>query len=402
MKIAHKFYLREPKDTQNESAIYLQITYNRTNTKRAIGFDIKSKDWDANLQNAKKNHAIQNRINELNKAITDLQINIARGAQVYSVSQIANIIFNKTSVKTNLADYFEKYIEKAAQSNKIAPPTKKHYKSCLKALIDFMQTEYSVKDIPIEQADYSFIERFDAFLHKKSLGLNTINGNYHKKLKSALINAEKLEIIKGNPYANIKFKVKPTHRESLSIEELNMLMKTNLGGNVSLEKVRDIFIFSCYTGLRFADGQDLRIEQIRNEGDSNFIYRGQNKTGESVNIPLSKEALAIIDKYDTIERRINRRVMPQISNQKNNSYLKIIAELAGIKKNLTHHIARHTFATLLLNKGVSMEVVSKVLGHNNIRTTQIYAKMQASTVHNEVLVGFSKINNAIEAAENTR
>ena len=393
MKITHRFYLRDTDDTQKETPIYLQLTYNRKNTKRAIGFNIKVKDWDANLQNAKKNHAIQLRINGINDAITNLHININKGMQVHSVGQIADIIFNKSSVQTDLADYFEKHIEKAAQSKRIAAPTQKHYKSCLKALRAFMQTEYSVKDIPIEQVDYTFIERFDTFLHKKSIGLNSINGNYHKKLKSALINAYKNDIISKNPYDTFKLKKEPTHRQFLDYSQLRELQEANLGGNESLEKVRDIFVFSCFTGLRFSDAQDLRIEQVRFDGDSNYIYRPQNKTGESINIPLTIEACEIIEKYDNLERTLTGKVLPQISNQKLNTYLKNVAELAGIKIKLTHHVARHTCATILLNEGIKLEVISGLLGHQSIRTTQAYAKMKSPTVHKEVIEAFSNKKN---------
>ncbi len=392
MKIAHKFYLRDPKDTQNETAIYLQLTYNRTNTKRAIGFDIKAKDWDANLQRAKKNHAINTRINKLEQAITDLQYNLGKGTQVYSLAQIADYIFEKKSVQIKLAEYFEEYIEKAAQSKRIAPPTQKHYKTCLKALRDFMQTEYSVKDIPIEQADYNFIERFDAFLHKKSLGVNTISGNYHKKLKSALLNAERQEYISKNPYSKFKLKSEPTHRQFLDYNQLNKLQEANLGENESLEKVRDIFVFSCFTGLRFSDAQGLQFDQVRFDGKNYFIYRPQNKTGETINIPLTIEAYRILEKYDNLERKLNGKALPQISNQKINTYLKNVADLAGLKINLTHHVARHTCASILINAGVKLEVISKFLGHVNYRSTQTYSKMKSETVQNEVLGAFLKMN----------
>ena len=184
-------------------------------------------------------------------------------------------------------------------------------------------------------------------------------------------------------------KVSPTHRDFLTIEELEKLKSFNLE-NYSFEKVRDIFLFSCYTGLRFSDALDLSMEQIRSNENTSFIYREQIKTGESINIPLVPEAMQIIEKYNDNENRVvKNKVLPHISNQNFNLYLKSIAGIVGLNKKLTHHVARHTFATFLLNKSVSLEVVSSLLGHTNIRTTQVYAKMQNNTVEEQVLKAFA-------------
>jgi site-specific recombinase XerD len=132
------------------------------------------------------------------------------------------------------------------------------------------------------------------------------------------------------------------------------------------------------------------MEQIRSNENTSFIYREQIKTGESINIPLVPEAMQIIEKYNDNENRvIKNKVLPHISNQNFNLYLKSIAGLVGLNKKLTHHVARHTFATFLLNKSVSLEVVSSLLGHTNIRTTQVYAKMQNNTVEEQVLKAFA-------------
>jgi site-specific recombinase XerD len=127
------------------------------------------------------------------------------------------------------------------------------------------------------------------------------------------------------------------------------------------------------------------MNEIQNNGENYFIYRKQNKTGESINIPLSNFALEIIHKYDNDERKVTGKVLPQRSNQKINTYLKTIADLVGINKTLTHHVARHTCATILLNRGVPLDVVQKILGHSSRETTSLYAKMSSKTVENQVL-----------------
>lgn len=390
MKITYKFYQRTDSDNTKSYPIYLQITLNRKTTKRAIGYSCKENEWNSESGMAKHLHAINTRINSLKQNITDLQYKIEKDGANYTLAEVADIVFGVVSLTVTICDFFKSYKESAIQVKRISKETAKHYDTCRAALEEFIFNKYGQMDINIKNVDYGFIEEFDRFLHKKGISLNTINGNYHKKLKTVFLYAENQELITSNPYARFKMKFTPTHRDFLTSEELEKLILFNLD-NQSLEKVRDIFLFSCYTGLRFGDALDLSIEQIRSNDKTSFIYREQIKTGESINIPLVPEAMLIIEKYNDNENRlVNNKVLPNISNQNFNLYLKAIAGLVGLNKKLTHHVARHTFATFLMNKGVPLEVVSSLLGHTNIRTTQVYAKMQNKTVEEQVLKAFAE------------
>jgi site-specific recombinase XerD len=271
--------------------------------------------------------------------------------------------------------------------------TYKHYKSCLKSLKAFINTHYNKKDISLNRIDLKFIEEFDTYLVKRNLGRNTINSNYHKKLKTTLSGALKHSLIEKNPYENFKLKQESTIRSYLTEDELVKIQSYNFKSNLSLDKVRDLFVFSCYTGLRFSDAQDLKPTDVQCSDGNYFIYRKQKKTNEIVHIPLNQIAVEILDKYDNDERKIKNKLLPQISNQKLNAYIKMVGELLGIDKILTHHVARHTYATILINNGVNLSAVQKVLGHQSIRTTQVYAKMSNTTISKEVLNVFNKINN---------
>lgn len=388
MKITHKFYQRTDNDSVVEQPIYLQITLDRKSTKRAIGYSCKPSEWNADLGEAKKNHAINTRINGLKQKLIDLKYQIEKDSKFYTLVQVADLVFGKTSTDTFICEYFKTYIENASIVNRIGSGTVKHYHTCLKVLKEYILEKYAQNDLRIEAIDYSFLEGFDRFLHHKKLGLNTINGNYHKKLKTALLFAEKEGVFKGNPYVKFKMKYESTHIEFLTQEEVTKLIGANFD-NDSLDKVRDIFLFTCYTGLRFSDAMDLTIDQIRKDGDSNFIYREQIKTGDSINIPLTEVTIKIIEKYNNEYRKITGKILPNISNQKLNVYLKTLADLAGLEKKLTHHMARHTFATFLLNKNVPLEIVSKLLGHKSLRSTLIYAKLLNSTVKGQVERAFA-------------
>ncbi|MBK6989839.1 MAG: integrase catalytic domain-containing protein, partial [Bacteroidetes bacterium] len=152
----------------------------------------------------------------------------------------------------------------------------------------------------------------------------------------------------------------------------------NLNHNPTLIKIRDIFLFSVYTGLRFVDAQMLTMDKvIKVKEDKYMIKYCSRKNRRSLTIPFLLPAVKIMEKYnDSPERKMFNRVIPSMSNQKLNSYLKVIASLVGITKTLSHHVATHTCATtVLLNNEVPMEVVSKWLGHTSIKTTQIYGKI---------------------------
>jgi len=213
---------------------------------------------------------------------------------------------------------------------------------------------------------------------KKSLNLhkNTIN-KYHSRLRTILLRALAEGIISKQPYANFKLISEKTNRDFLSQEDLARVTNLDLSHNKSLDKVKDIFVFSCYTGLRFQDAQNLTVHNLTIYNKKAFLRFAQEKTGRTIDIPILPVAKKILDKYkEEPERKILNKLLPKISNQKVNSYLKVISDLAELNKSLTHHMARHTFATTIcLNNGMPMEDVSKLLGHSSIKTTAIYGRI---------------------------
>ena len=393
MKITYKFYLRDPDKSGTKLPIYMQITVDRKSTKRAIGFDLPFKEWDPDKGRAKNNHAVNYKIQFLESKLTNLQYDLQKNPQIHTVKEIADLLFKEKLNSDLLLEFFENRMLQENERGIFAKGTFKHYKSCLTHLGVFIFAQYNKKDIPINQIDLKFIEAFDTYLVKRDLNRNTINSNYHKKLKTTLSNSIKNNLIDKNPYENFKLKQVNTQRDFLTQEELIKIQSFNFNSNVSLERVRDLFVFSCYTGLRFSDAQDLKQKDVHISNTLGYIYRKQNKTKEIVQIPLYQLAIDILHKYDNTERNITNKMLPQISNQKLNAYLKTIGDIVGIQKTLTHHVARHTCATILLNQGVSMSVVQQILGHENIRTTQIYAKIQNPTVRTEMIGAFNNMNN---------
>lgn len=393
MKISYKFYLRDPDKSGTKFRIYMQLTVDRKSTKRAIGFELLAKEWDPDKERAKNNLAVNSKIQFLESKLTDLQIDLQKNPQILSVKEFADLLFNEKPNSDLLLGFFEDRMLQENERGIFAKGTFKHYKSCYTHLGIFIFGHYKQKDIPLNKVDLKFIEAFDTYLIKRDLNRNTINSNYHKKLKTTLSNAIKNNLIDKNPYENFKLKQVNAQRNFLTQEELIKVQSFDLNSNVSLERVRDLFVFSCYTGLRFSDAQDLKQQDVHLSNNEGYIYRKQNKTKEVVQIPLYRIAIDILHKYDTDERKITNKMLPQISNQKLNAYLKTIADIVGIQKKLTHHVARITCATILLNEGVNLPIVQQILGHDNIRTTQQYAKLQNRTVRTETIGAFKNMNN---------
>lgn len=192
------------------------------------------------------------------------------------------------------------------------------------------------------------------------------------------------------------------NRGFLTDEEVLQIVNKEL--NIPrLELVRDIFIFSCFTGLAYIDVANLTPDNIVMLGGKEWIMTKRQKTSVETNVLLLDIPKRIISKYSHQTYR-DGKLFPILSNQKTNSYLKEIADICGIRKNLTFHLARHTFATMSLSKGVPIESVSKMLGHTNIRTTQIYARITNKKIEHDMeqfADKLGKFNTAMGIGENS-
>lgn len=206
---------------------------------------------------------------------------------------------------------------------------------------------------------------YDNFLHGKGYVQPTIHG-YHKNNKVYIHDAMNHGLLKDYPYTGFKIKRgKHQMRKYLYQEELDKIRQADIP-LATIDRVRDLFVFQCYTGLSYSDFAifDFKSNIIEHEGK--YIIRDMRiKTGEDYYIVLLSPAVQLLKKYDY--------KMPIISNQQYNLRLKIVADYAGLDKRLTTHMARHTFATLAITNGVELKVVSKMLGHSSVRTTEIYA-----------------------------
>ena len=286
-------------------------------------------------------------------------------------------VFLKNSSESD--SFIDFIVRRTDERKDRAEGTIKHYRTLVKVLEDFGRINY------FHDLTRSNITMFDDYLRSKGIKDTTVYG-YHKNMKAYINEAIRFGIISENPYVGLKInRGKSDKRKYLTYEEMRRMERCRIT-DPSVNRVRDLFLFQCYTGLAYSDLYKFDFaSDVERRGNKFIIADRRVKTNEDYFIVLLSPAMEILRKYDFD--------LPVISNQKYNDYLKVAASFAKIDKNLTTHCARHTFAVFALNNGVPMEVVSKMLGHTNIKTTQIYAKV----LNTEVEKGFDVLERKMKA-----
>jgi len=393
-----KYYLKDfnpnkPDEKDTKYKIYGRLIINRKKAEFYTNFSILLKDWDPDKNLPKNNSVIKEDLLDYEQKILNIRRNFIAKDIKPTASQIIKAFKNNENAddSTKIIPFFKKCIKDLKEESQLTRGTILHYSGTCKSVESFCET-IKKTNIGLDEIDYSFIKKYDTYLvnnykneDEKPIVRNTVN-KYHSRFRTILNIAIKENLIKSNPYRSFPLVNTKSNRSFLSPDELKKFEEADLAGNLSLERVRDIFLFSCNTGLRFSDAMKLKMADIKkNQDNKSYIEILSTKTKELVLLPLTKTAVDLIAKYeDSNDRIVQNFVLPQISNQKFNTYIKIIANIAGIEKNITHHVARHTFATIALNKGIPIEVVQKLLSHTDIKTTQIFAKLLTETMFKEM------------------
>ncbi len=313
-----------------------------------------------------------------------------------TAERIKRSITSQTSEIKRLLQLFDSFNEDYRKLVGIETTHKTHSRYLLtrRKLAEFIQAQYRVSDISLTEINPKFINDFYLYLRTSE---PSNSHNYHMKMIQRVRTVYNVAKDNGwvltDPFSSFKIRMEETHRECLTGEELALLRDKKLVSE-RLERVRDMFIFSCYTGLAYTDLEHLQKSDIvRGEDGKFWIDRARIKTGNEFSVPLFDIPLAILQRY--ANRTTSGKLLAIPTNQKVNDYLKEIAAVCGIEKPLTFHIARHTFATTVtLENGVPIETVSKMLGHNSIKTTQIYARITASKIAHDMAELATKLNPA--------
>lgn len=383
-RVTFKFYLNEAKKkADGRIPIYLRIIVKRKKVEIALDKSVHQSEWNPEKERARKNLVLNEELDSIGVQIYEAQRTLQKEEKEIDARILKDILTGREQLSIYLIEYFTSHIDSIKRNPELRKETVGRYRITLEYLKNFLKDVREENNTLLSRVDVKFIKEFDLFLlnhidtiRKKQLERNTVN-KHLVRFKTIILKAFSEGVLKENPFKSIKIRYTPSQTEFLSQEEIDRINEIDFSNNRTLEKVRDIFLWSIYTGLRFEDAQRLSIEDIRKDSEGKFyLSKIQQKTGELVSIPLLEPAVRILRKYDNIERKITGKILPQISNQKMNVYLKHIESIAGIKKHITSHVARHTCATtILLANGVGIEGVSKWLGLNNIRSAQVYGKI---------------------------
>lgn len=291
-------------------------------------------------------------------------------------------------------DLFDKFITEYAELVKARGYGKEaliRYKICKNRVQEFLKDEMHANDISIDTINKRLLDKFYLWNRKTyKIGNNTAIHFMHK-FSTVYKMAWDYGWVTGNPFHMLNLRKDRTERAYLTIDELERLANREFTSE-RLERMRDIFLFCCYTGLSYIDVKTLTTDNLVRKNDGKlWIVTKRTKTEVPVNVPLLEIPLRLIKKYEPLRK--GNLVFPVYSNQKSNDYLKEIAALCGINKDVTFHVARHTFATTVtLENGVPVESVSKMLGHTNIQTTQIYARITERKINQDMDVLSKKLD----------
>jgi integrase len=383
MKIVINFLLRKNRESSdNKFPIYARFTFKNKRVELSTGIFIPKDHWEESKQRIKgkiPGASVSNeRLDKMKTEIQDIFNQLRSTGDEFDAITIKNRLLNAQKSKGVLF-VFDYYLDSIlAKLNKgYSMETYKHYKSSRKRLAEFINTQFKKPDVPIQSINYKFLDSFDIYIKKDFNNQQNTAWNYHKHLRRVLNLAISLDYLDKNPYSKFKVGLDETHREILSMEELQRLEDKNIQIE-RLSVVRDIFIFACYTGLSFSDIAKLsRIHLQHGSDGKEWIIIDRSKTNNRCRIPILPKAREILKRYEDYPKISNKDILlPVLTNQKMNSYLKELGDICDINKNITMHIARHTFATsVTLSNGVPIETVSKILGHTSLKTTQIYAKV---------------------------
>lgn len=391
------FYPKKPKGYEKGLVkLYLRITIDGKRSEAATALEIDPEKWESGKMKGSREDAktFNAYLDTLKNKLYDCHKDLLQSEVPISADSLKNAFTGKAERPRYLVEIFKAHndnIEKLIGMD-YAKPTLTKYKTTVNHLEAFLKWKFKTSDISLPQLKHEFLADFEFYLKsKKSIDHNT-TAKYIKNTKKVVNDCMAKGWLKVNPFSNYKITPKIVDRTFLSESELEILTNKELKVE-RIALVRDIFIFSCYTGLSFIDVANLTPNQIAIGMDrEKWIFTNRQKTNTASHIPLLPPAMKIINKYKDHPAAVNKgRLLPVLSNQKMNAYLKEIADLCGLKKDLTFHVARHTFATTVtLTNGVPIETVSKMLGHKKIQTTQHYAKIIDKKVSQDMNILFKK------------
>ena len=376
------FINRTKLNNDGKATISARITLNNQKTEFTTGRLVDPETW---MQEAGRVDGTSKEVKEINSYLGLIKSNLLlkkreleeQGHELTALT-LKNAYMGLDAGSMTILGIFKDHNEKCRKLMNIdfAPGTVERYEVCYKHVSDFIKVKYRKNDVLISEVTPMFINNLEFYFKTTRKCAHNTATKYLKNFKKIIRIALANGWLKKDPFVNIKFHLDDVDLAYLDAKELDKLMKKQFSIE-RMEQVKDCYLFCCFTGLAFVDVASLSNQDIVDNEGSKWIKKRRQKTKNWCHVPLLEPAIRILEKYESNPRCIsNGKLLPVLSNQKMNAYLQEIADILGIDKHLSTHTARHTFATTVtLANQVSMEVVSKMLGHSSISMTKKYARV---------------------------
>lgn len=382
------FFIKKSKLLKNgEAPICMRITVNSKRAEVQVKRSVEPDKWNhlkgCAVGKDRKHQEINLYLETVRNRVFQIHRQLEADGKPITAVTIKNIFYGGYDSPKMLIETFNEHNQEYRElmDKEYAKGTVLRYERTVRYLVEFMREQYNCADIPLKSINYEFITKFEHFIKTQKGCAQNATIKYLKNLKKITKTAILKKWINEDPFADIHFKQTKTNRDFLNESELRRIIAKDIDIE-RLQTVRDIFIFCSFTGLAFTDVKHLKAEHIVQADDGRWwIRKAREKTDNMCDIPLLDIPRLILEKYKSRPGYSERGfLLPVPSNQRMNGYLKEIADICHIKKKLSTHIARHTFASLAIANKVSLESIAKMLGHTDIRTTRIYAKIMNSTI----------------------
>ncbi len=388
-----QFFIRTNRLLRNgEARLSVRITVRNLRVEQAINRSINPDLWDPirgqSVAKTADGQSLNHYLEHVRKMIYDAQVTLEDRHEPVTAESIRDEAFGLRKQSRGILEYYQKHNDEMALlvDKEFSRSTYTRHITSRKLVERYIIYRYGKRELNLSEITADFIRGFQSYLRTVRNCNHNSTIKYTKNLGKLVRRALAEGLIDKDPFLGMRFKIDPVETEILTMEELGTLATKDFQ-NDRLNQVRDVFLFCCYTGLSFIDVKELRRSELVIRADGQlWIKKKRSKTKNEFLVPLLKVPLSILGKYENrFGEDSNRPVLPVLSNQKYNSYLKEIADVCGINKRLTSHVGRHTFATTVtLTNGISLETVSKMLGHSSVAMTQRYAKVVEEKIRNEM------------------